>query len=186
MKENFLIKTVTGQQRIDQILQELNIVFSKDPLIYVKLGYKNLSLQDKETYYLLWDLSRLNKKQKDSSTCRVGFDYLSTIFDTTEDCQIKRIRNLIKSGLIESLGDSSYYILDPPLPDKSFFKTSLRLLRRKRLSEYINIYNNCYNPIMRLELIIHIKRLQSRGVKHKDLKKYVISAHTKYPKRSTR
>lgn len=159
----YIIKTTTGLNRISLLMQELNIITNKDPLIYVKIGYKTLSLQDKETFYLLFDLSQLNKKSRGSSTCRVGLDYLATVFDTTESCQKNRISNLITAQLIKPI-DNGYYVQTPPFPDITFIQTLVRLIRRKRLSEYIKLYNNCYNPLLRIELILRIRNIEKKGV----------------------
>lgn len=180
MEKTYIIKRKTGLQRLDQIMQELNIVAGKDPLIYVKLGYRNLSLQDKETFYLLWDLCKLNQKQKNESICCVGTDYMATAFNTTESCQLKRINNLIRSELIQTI-DKNTYRINHPLPDSSFFTTMVRLLRRKQLSEYLNVYNNCYNPALRIELLLRIRRLERKGAYHKDLKKHVTTTHALRP-----
>jgi len=162
----FIIKTNTSYERVEQLLQELNMSVTIDPLIFVKLGYKNLSTQDKETYYTIRDICLLNLKQKQDPICNVELEYLATIFNTTKTCQKHRLSNLEKSRLITILPNNIYRLCHPLYPDITFVNTLIKLLHRKKYMEYIVQYRNCYNPVLRLNLLFEINKLIKKGVKH--------------------
>jgi hypothetical protein len=169
--KTYTIKFNTSIQRIHIILQELNMSTSIDPLIYVKLGYKQLSTQDKETYYLLRDLGLLNLKEKKEIVCSPSLDYLATALNTTVSCQKKRIKKLQSSGLISI--KNNCYICNKILPDSTFVTTMSNLIRRKRLSEFIVLYNNDHIPTMRIEILLNIVKLLNKGATHPNIESII-------------
>jgi len=165
--EWYLISTKSSLLRVSMLLQELNIGQPMDPLLYLRLGYKNLSTQDKETYYLLKNISDLNKEP----ICQANIDYLATALSTSESTQYYRLKNLQRSKLIKILKDNTFYIIDPPYPDSTFVSTVIQLLKRKRLGTTIHLYKTCNNPILRMQYLLEIKKMQQRGVHHYHLNK---------------
>lgn len=158
----FVISTNTGKHRINLLLQELNIGQPIDPLLYLQLGYKNISAQDKETYYLIRTVTNFKKE----AICRASLNYLATALGTTESTQLYRLKNLQKAKLIKLLSDNTYYIFDPPYPDATFLATIIKLIRRKQLNNLIGWYHTCNNPILRISHLIEIKRMIRKGVYH--------------------
>jgi len=158
----FLITTESGQGRINRLLQELNIGLPVNPLFYIQLGYKNLSTQDKETYYLIKNLSNLNK----DNICKIGLDFLAIALNTTETTQANRLKNLQKYKLIKILKDNSYYILNSPYPDTTFLHTLIQLIRRKQLNSDLCMYKTCNNPMKRMDYIKEIKKILLKDTKH--------------------
>lgn len=171
---NTIIKTHTGLQRVSLLMQELNMSSSLDTNIHVRLGYRDLTAQDKETYYLL---KKISTQQNEQLHCSVRLDYLATIFNTTSDCQKNRLLNLQKASLIKILPKDTYHICNPTYPDSTFVTALATLIRRKRLSEYIAIYKICYNPLQRLGLLYEIKKLIKKGITHKELSNLIVTAN---------
>jgi hypothetical protein len=159
---HYIISTKTGLQRVSSLLEELNISqYKLDPLFFIKYGYKNLSSQDKETYYLLQGISNLNK----THTCNTHLDYLALVLNTTIAAQANRIRNLQRANLITVQEGETYHIPNP-LPDSTLVSTIVKLLRRKKLGTLLNEYKKCNNPRKRMTYLQEIKKLQKKGATH--------------------
>lgn len=167
----YTIKTNTSIQRIHIILQELNMSTSIDPLIYIKLGYKQLSTQDKETYYLIRDLGLLNLKEKKEIVCSPSLDYIATALNTTRSCQLRRIKKLQNVRLLTV--KDKYFICNKVLPDSTFVTTMANLIRRKRLSGYISLYNNNHIPTMRIEILLNIMKLLKKGITYPNIESII-------------
>lgn len=165
-KNWYPITNKSGQRRVFILLQELNIGVPVNSLIYVRFGYKILSAQDKETYYLLRDICQINSKKDNKPICRTDLDYLSISLGTTESTQHHRIKKLEKYNLLKILANGDYLIYDSPYPDSTFVSTTIKLIRRKRLGELIRLYNACNNPFTRIEYLSEINRLKSMGTSH--------------------
>ena len=168
-KNWYIVTNKSGQRRINLLLQELNIGLPINALIYVKFGYKVLSAQDKETYYLLRDISQLNYQKYDRPTCYVNLDYLSISLGTNESTQKQRIKKLEKYKLIKTLANGDYLIYNSPYPDSTFISTTVKLIRRKRLGELIRLYTTSNNPSQRINYLSQINTLKLRGVYHSNL-----------------
>lgn len=169
-KNWYLITYKSGLHRVHELLQELNIGAPINPLIYVRFGYKMLSAQDKETYYLLKDLSIINYNKTAQPTCSASIDYLSIALGTNESTQIHRIKKLEKHKLLKTTYNGSFYIFNPPYPDSTFVSTIVKLIRRKRLGELIRLYHSCNNPLSRIKYLTEINDLKSIGTTHSKLK----------------
>ena len=167
----YTVKTTTSIQRVHILLQELNMPTSIDPLIYIKLGYKQLSTQDKETYYLLRDLGLLNLKEKKEIICSPNLDYIATALNTTISCQTRRIKKLKNTGLI-TIKEKSY-ICNKILPDSTFVTTISNLIRRKKLSALILLYNNNHIPTMRIEILLNIMKLLKKGITYPNIESII-------------
>jgi hypothetical protein len=159
----FIITSPFGKRRVEELLQELNISKPINPLIYVRLGYKVLSTQEKETYYLLKDLSDINYKKHKDPICNPSLDYLAIALGTNESTQIYRLKKLEKYKLIKLLPNKAYYIYTPPFPDSTFINTIIKLLRRKELNKLVSLYKRCNNPKMRLDYMSRIKKIINTG-----------------------
>lgn len=165
-QEWFIITSSTGQHRVNELLQELNIGQPINPLFYIKYGYKILSAQDKETYYILRDLSELNFKKFNKLICAPKIDYLSCVLDTSDETQKYRIKKLERYKLIKRINKNEFYILNPPYPDSTFVSTIIKLIRRKKLGELLHFYKTNNNPQQRIRLLKDIRTLQKLGVHH--------------------
>jgi hypothetical protein len=164
-----IITNKSSQQRVHLLLQELNIGSPINSLIYIKFGYKILSPQDKETYYLLRDISQINYRKTNEPICSINLDYLSISLGTTESSQHRRIKKLEKCKLLETLPNGDYFIYSEPYPDSTFVSTTVKLIRRKRLGELIRLYNSCNNPVLRINYLSEINKLKAQGVTHSKL-----------------
>jgi hypothetical protein len=164
-----LITNKSSQRRVYLLLQELNISSPINSLIYIKFGYKVLSPQDKETYYVLRDVSQINYHKTNQPTCNIDLDYLSISLGTTESSQHRRIKKLEKCKLLETLPNGDYYIYVEPYPDSTFVSTTVKLIRRKRLGELIRLHNSCNNPILRINYLSEINKLKAQGATHSRL-----------------
>lgn len=159
------ITTESGLQRTSQLLQELNIKQPVDPHFYIRLGYKQLSAQTKETFYLIHSISKLNK----NSVCKAGTDYLSLALGTNEKTQLYRLKQLQKFKLIKIVPNNTYHMIEPIYPDSTFVSTIINIIRRKYLGSLISYYLKCNNPILRMNYLLEIKKLQKKGVYHNQL-----------------
>lgn len=165
-KDWYAITNESGQHRVHTLLQELNIGTPINSLIYVRFGYKVLSAQDKETYYLLRDICDLNQKKTSHPICRTDLDYLSISLGTSESAQHHRIKKLEKYNLLKILTNGDYYIFNSPYPDSTFVNTTIKLIRRRRLGELIRLHDSCNNPSLRIEYLTKINELNSIGTTH--------------------
>ena len=166
----FIITSPFGKRRVEEILQELNISKPISPLIYIRLGYKILSSQEKETYYMIKDLSDINHKNHKDPICKPSLDYLAIALGTNESTQLYRLKKLEKYGLIKLLPNKSYYVYTPPSPDSTFLSTIIKLLRRKQLGKLVFLYKGCNNPKMRIDYMSSIKKLINIGTINSEIK----------------
>ena len=53
-----------------------------------------------------------------------------------------------------------------PIPDSTFVSTICNLIRRGKLGKLLFKYQNSNSPKEKIELLLEIKKLQSKGVSH--------------------
>jgi len=168
-KDWYLITSNGGQSRIDTVLEELNIGNPVNPIMYIRFGYKVLSAQDKETYYILKDLSDIQVRKHKNPICNPSLNFLSEALGTTETSQEYRIKRLEKYKLLKRIPNGGYYIYTPPFPDSTFLNTIIKLLKRKRLGDLLYMHKTCNNPFTRINQMLQIKEYVRKGSTHQNL-----------------
>lgn len=140
----FLLKTDSQLQKLSKLLNELPIIDIGGANSFVKYGYKNLSLGDKETYYFLREMLDYNQSKYGTDEVDVSLDYIAKCLSTSTRTQIRRIDALEKVFLIKKVRrkykNTKYNINKQPLPDSTFLSTIIILVRRKRILQLINKY----------------------------------------------
>lgn len=145
--------------------------------VFFMYGYQTLSSGAKDTYRILKSLQNIQKKQVPSdieSTDNnyeviVSLQYLALIFNTSEETQAQRIRQLAEHKLI-SIHRRAYHITSyriyVPTPDSTFVYTLARLAQRRRLSELAYKLQISKKPADKITYLEKIKNLVALGVKH--------------------
>ena len=162
----FRITSTPTLERVSELLTEFNLFTMYNEDSFLSLGYKTLSSKSKETYKLMRSLSKLNNKD---STIEVSLEYFATYFDTTEAAQSQRIQQLVDHGLVEirrrAYHLNSYDIIEPT-PDSTFVYSAIKLIRRKRLGDAAYKYDYSSNAKEKIQLLIQINHLVSKGARH--------------------
>lgn len=143
-KKWFILKTESQLNKLKKLLKEYPFLELSGESVFVRLGYKNISLGDKETYYLLRDLTMLSKSQYKMDEVNVSLDFLSKCLDTSIRAQSTRIQNIENAGLIcvtrRKYHANTYLVNVQPLPDSTFVSTVILLIRRKKIFKLIENY----------------------------------------------
>lgn len=167
----FIVKSKYTLARVSMLLEEYDLYqtdLSNDT--FLLLGYRTLSLEAKETYRLLRNLTvHSNKKKKTTLYAEVSLEYLALVFNTTPEAQSARIQQLIKHGLVESEKTSKqynrYHILEPVI-DSTFVHTIIQIIRRKRLGLLGYKYASSKNTKEKIEILQEMLKAEKKGAKH--------------------
>lgn len=172
----YIINWESGWKRCKKIFTLYTIVDQTNIDLFLLFGYKILSPGDKETFYLLQNLAKLNKNKKGKYECRISIGYLALVLGTTSSCQSRRIKKLKEANLLinKSVGRSRknatlYVPMEKILPDSTLISTVIDLIRRKYLIQYIGIYNKEKDITQRLSILNKIKKMVKKNPKYKDL-----------------
>ena len=159
----FILKKESQLQRLNKLLKEYPFIEMSGESIYLRLGYKNLSLGDKETYFLLRDLALFSNYKYKTNDVEPSLDYLAKCLGTSTKTQSIRLQNLEKTELIKKVRrkfhTNIYSVNTQPLPDSTFVSTLVILIRRKRVLNLIEKYRTSSNNSDKKEIINQLSSL---------------------------
>ena len=163
-----IIDTPEEISKIFDMLTNYQLWNPSDKAAILRYGYKNLSSGDKETYYVLKDLTLLSAQGKSNAFCKVSAEYLAIVLGTSEKSQRRRIDNLESTKLITTTiskrySANLYYVNLEPLPDTTFVETIEKLIMRKKLYALINTMRHSNNAAEKLECALKIKEIDPSG-----------------------
>lgn len=175
-KKWYIINWSSGWRRCIKLFKLYPIVDQSNKDMFLVFGYKNLTSGDKETYYLLRDLALLQEKTTGTCECKVTLSYLADVFNTTIECQSRRITNLKNSHLLtitktgNSKSNASIYVpIIRVMPDSTLISTIIRLLRRKNILELIKQYIDEKDNLIKENILKDIKKCLAKTPYHKHL-----------------
>ena len=175
-KDWFVLKTESQLKRLGKLLKEYPFIEMSGESVYVRLGYKNLTLGDKETYYLLRDLTLFSMYKFGSNKVEPSLDYLASCLGTTVRTQIERISNLEQAELLvktkRKYNTNVYMVNTQPLPDSTFVSTLVILIRRKKILNLIDDYKKTGDSFERSSIVNELNDLNDNFF-YRDIIKHI-------------
>lgn len=175
-KDWFILKTESQLRRLDKLLKEYPFIEMNGESVYMRYGYRNLTLGDKETYSTLKDLTLFSKYKYGSDRITPSLDYLASCLGTTIRTQMERINNLEKAELLvktrRKYKTNIYLVNTQPLPDSTFVSTLIVLIRRKKILSLIDNYSKTGDSSERSTIVNELSDLNENFF-YKDIIKQI-------------
>jgi hypothetical protein len=144
----FVLTTKSQSKKFNRLLDEILLVELTNKSSFMLLGYKNLTPQDKETYYFLQNMALMGKNR--TNEVSVSLDFIADALGTTIRTQRNRINSLKETRLLrvkrKAYKHNTYVVIIQPLPDSTLVSTLIKLIRRKRLYNLLNDYKKSVDP----------------------------------------
>jgi len=162
----FIIDWDSGIKRFNKVLKLYHIYEQSDINrdVFLVFGYKILTAGEKETYFFIRDLALFNEKINDKYSCMVSQDYIAVVLGTSRSQQARRIKKLIKVGLLHvdrqssSTNSNTYIPMRWALPDSTLLSTIIILIRRKHMYELCKEYDDTRTSPQRRKEIVEMAR----------------------------
>jgi DNA-binding MarR family transcriptional regulator len=175
-KNWFILKTESQLNKLKKLLEEHSFIEMSGESIFVRLGYKNLSLGDKETYFFLRELALFSKYKNRTYKIDPSLDYLAKCLGTSINTQTDRIKNLEQAELVKKIrrkyNTNEYLVNIQPPPDSTFVSTLVVLIRRKRVLNLVHEYSNTNDVFEKNNIVNKLNDLNSNFF-YNNIMKYI-------------
>lgn len=187
-KDWFILKTESQLKKLQRLLEEYPFIELGGESVYVRLGYKNLTPGDKETYFLMRDLTLFSRYKYGLNKIEPSLDYLATCLGTSINTQLARINNLEEVELIKrtkrKYKTNIYLVNVQPLPDSTFVKTLISLIRRKKVLNLVDNYKNTCDTFEKSNIVNELNTLNDSFfykniIEHIPRVKNILKEHSK-------